>query len=74
MKKIVLILVMLGISKFAYNQNFSKSKIDSILSKYSSESIMNSDFANYFENNKQVYSQSINIGYKRGCCKARTKC
>jgi len=65
MKKVVLIL-MLFISNVAYNQNLTKNNIDSILSKYSSESVLNSDFTNYFTKNKQVYDQATKIGYKKG--------
>jgi serine phosphatase RsbU (regulator of sigma subunit) len=66
MKKIVLILVISLVVELAHSQNFTKSKIDSVLSKYSSESVLNTDFNNFFEKNKQVYDQAIKIGYKKG--------
>jgi len=66
MKKIVLVLVMAVLYSVSIGQNAIKNKIDSVLAKYSSESVLNSDFANYFEKNKQAYNQSSKIGYKKG--------
>ena len=66
MKNTVLALMMLFMSQLAYSQTVTKDGIDSVLSKYSSESVLNTDFNGFFEKNKQAYDQSVKIGYKKG--------
>ena len=61
---------MLFLSNLANSQSLEIRHIDSVLVKYSSESVLNSDFSNFFVKNKQIYDQSTKIGYKKGIAKS----
>jgi hypothetical protein len=61
-----LIIILLFLSNLANSQSLTVGQIDSVLAKYDSESVLNSDYKNFFINNKRAYDQSKTIGYKKG--------
>jgi serine phosphatase RsbU (regulator of sigma subunit) len=65
-----LIIILLFLSNLANSQSLEIRHIDSVLAKYSSESVLNSDFNNFFSENKQSYDQSTKIRYKKGIMKS----
>ena len=70
MKQLAILLIWLS-ALCAFGQNQKEiNKIDSVLSIYSSENKLNSEFDVFWKKNEEIYSESKKIGYQKGVARA----